>query len=417
MKKICCYAGIVLVLVACKKTGTPGPSPDVWDGIIRPAAPVTVAKTATQKIFVHYMPWFETPQSLVSCCNWGIHWTMNRGATFPNTFVSGQRRIAAHYYPMIGPYASSDTNVIDYQLLLMKLSGIDGLMIDWPGTGTNLGESMDLPLNARNTKAIVDRLSKVGLKYALVYEDQYVSRYTDKAAAAKNDINYARDNYFNDPNYEQYEGKPLFMVFGPQAVTTGAGWTTVFSELPVKPAFFTLWYERHEAAGNTTGEYAWIDQSHTTRLNNFYAGSYNPGVKISSVYPGFKTYYTEGGWPGPTWTIAANGTNTFVQLLDLALKQFTPYLQLNTWNDYGEGTMLEPTSEASGGFGYKLLTALQDKLGVAGLNQADLETVQRYYELKVANAGNAGVMNKLTQVYYYMVSLQMGKARELLATI
>jgi hypothetical protein len=411
------FAGIVLIMVACKKSSNPAPPVDTWDGIIRPEAPVAVSKTATQKIFVHYMPWFETPQSLGSCCNWGIHWTMSRGATFPNTIVNGQRRIASHYYPMIGPYASGDTNVIDYQLLLMKLSGVDGLMIDWPGTGTNLGESPDLALNARNTKALVDRIERTGLKFALVYEDQYVSRYADKPAAAKTDMNYARDNYFNHPSHEMYNGKPLFMVFGPQALKTGADWATAFSDLTVKPAFFTLWYQRNQASGQTTGEYAWVVQNHTAQLNNFYAGSYNPGVKVSSVYPGFKSYYAEGGWSGPTWTIDANGTSTYESTLNLALTQSTPYLQLVTWNDYGEGTMIEPTSEATGGFGYKLLTILQQKLGVSGLSQADLETVAKYYELRVSKAGNAGIMNKLTQVYYYMVSLQMDKARKLLATI
>ncbi|MFT3683016.1 MAG: glycoside hydrolase family 71/99-like protein [Ferruginibacter sp.] len=406
---------IVLMVVGCKKspTTTPPPGEEEWDGVVRPAAPLAVSKSSTKKVFVHLMPWFETKASNGS---WGIHWTMAKGSTYPETIVSGRRRIASHYYPMIGPYASGDTSVIDYQLLLMKLSGVDGLLIDWPGTGTNLGENMDLPLTAANTKKLVSRLSKVGLKYALVYEDQYVGRYTDKESAAGVDLKYAETNYFNDPAYEKIGDKPLLMVFGPQAIKTGTGWANVFSKLSKAPAFFTLWGQRNQASGTTTGEYAWIDQSNITRLNNFYSLSYNPGTKVSSVYPGFKSFYAEGGWPGPTWIIDPVGTSTYEQTLNLALAQNIEYLQIATWNDYGEGTMIEPTDAANGGYGYSLLTILQQKLGVS-LTQSDLEAVTKFYQVRIANGGNSPVLNKLNQVYYYMVSLQMDKAKKLLATI
>jgi hypothetical protein len=208
------------------------------------------------------------------------------------------------------------------------------------------------------------------------------------------------------------------MVFGPQAVTTGAGWTTVFSDVNPKPAFFPLWFEHNEASGNYTGEYAWVVESNLSYLNNFYSAGYNPGIKITSAYPGFKSYYALGGWPGPQWIIDAAGTGTFTQTLDMALAQSSSqYLQLVTWNDYGEGTMIEPTSTASGGFGYSLLVTLQQKLGITALAQADLETVTRFYQVRANNSTNTEVLKKLNQVYYYIVSLQMQKAKELLDTI
>jgi hypothetical protein len=50
------------------------------------------------------------------------------------------------------------------------------------------------------------------------------------------------------------------------------------------------------------------------------------------------------------------------------------YIQIVTWNDYGEVTMIEPTRE----FGYTFLTLLQEKLGVKH-NQADLEQVTKIF--------------------------------------
>ena len=94
------------------------------------------------------------------------------------------------------------------------------------------------------------------------------------------------------------------------------------------------------------------------------------------------------------------------------------YLQLTTWNDYGEGTMIEPTDSTTGGFGYKLLTTLQTNLGVTNtLSQTDLAAVLKLYQLRQSYIGNATALDKLNQVYYYMVSLQMTKAKALLTTL
>ena len=74
------------------------------------------------KVYVHMMPWFETNETYNG--TWGIHWTM--ATKNPDLIIdpaTGRREIAAHYYPEIGPYASGDPDVIDYQLLLMKYSG------------------------------------------------------------------------------------------------------------------------------------------------------------------------------------------------------------------------------------------------------------------------------------------------------
>jgi hypothetical protein len=90
--------------------------------------PVPVTKTNSQKVYVHYMPWFETPATSGNG-QWGQHWTMANEN--PNIILAnGRREIASYFYPMIGPYDSDDRDVIDYHLLLMKYSGIDGIIID-----------------------------------------------------------------------------------------------------------------------------------------------------------------------------------------------------------------------------------------------------------------------------------------------
>src|SRR6476469_7351477 len=96
------------------------------------SASVPVEKAAdAPKLYMHYMPWFQTPSSLggTGGSSWGFHWKMN--TQNPNIVdASGKRQIASHYYPKIGPYDSTDHDVIEYHLLLMKYSRIDGPMVD-----------------------------------------------------------------------------------------------------------------------------------------------------------------------------------------------------------------------------------------------------------------------------------------------
>src|ERR1700753_4438010 len=68
-------------------------------------------------IGVDIKSWFETPDT--NNGKWGRHWTM--ATKNPNVMKNGHRDIASHYYPLIGPYASGDPDVIDWQLCLMTM--------------------------------------------------------------------------------------------------------------------------------------------------------------------------------------------------------------------------------------------------------------------------------------------------------
>ena len=77
--------------------------------------PPAVTKTNPMKVYMHYMPWFDAPAP--GGTNWGLHWKM--GTRNPNIVdATGKRQIASHFYPKIGPYESSDPDVIEYHMLL-----------------------------------------------------------------------------------------------------------------------------------------------------------------------------------------------------------------------------------------------------------------------------------------------------------
>lgn len=382
------------------------PQPETQD-------PVPVTKTNDTKIYMHYMPWFETNQSSGNN-QWGYHWTM--GNKNPdNVDANGRREIASHFYPLIGPYHSGDRDVIENHLLMMKYAGIDGLLIDWYGTY----DVNDYRMIKENTEELIAMLDDAGLEYAIVYEDRFLENIVNAglapsaAAAAKTDMAYLQNNCFNDANYIKLNGKPLLLNFGPITLITPEGWTTAFSNLTTKPTFLTLWYESADAGENASGEYSWVYQDNT-HLTNFYDNRVpNLTFAIGSAYPGFDDYYEEGGGgAGIGWTISHNNGATLDETLSIANSAGIDHLQLITWNDFGEGTMIEPTVE----FGYSFVEKIKSFAGVQDTGNV-FGDISRLYELRKEHAGNSNIQKDLDKVFDYFVSMQPDKAVQLLDEI
>jgi hypothetical protein len=75
----------------------------------------------------------------------------------------------------------------------------------------------------------------------------------------------------------------------------------------------------------------------------------------------------------------------FKDTLALAIKWEMEYLQVNTWNDYGEGTMIEPTALE---FGNAFLTILQEQYG-APYTERELDLVKALFLKRKDSANDA----------------------------
>lgn len=400
---------LLSVLTLCCAAGCKGDPPPPSGGIEQ--NPVPIPKTNPINLLVHYMPWYETKETIG---RWGMHWTM--GNRNPDIIDSnGKRQIASHYYPLIGPYASRDEVVIEYHLLLIKYAGIDGLLINWYG----VHDVYDYPDNRINTEAVVKMLGKVGLKFAVVYEDRTLpnvvkyGKASTEVEAAQADMNYLQSNFFSLANYFRIAGDPLLMVFGPITLQSPGLWTEVFSGLRNTPCFLTLWYESSEAGVNAKGEYAWVymDNSH---LDNFYNNRvHNLQVAFGSAYPGFNDYYSEGGWGERIgWTIDHNNGATLDVTLQKATNAGIDYLQLVTWNDFGEGTIIEPTNE----FGFDYLEKIRRFAGITD-TLSHFENIHQLYLLRREHKGNAAAQRELDRAFYLFVSMQPELAADALQRV
>ena len=382
-----------------------------------------VPKTNPFPVYMHYMPWFQTPTSQggTGGSQWGWHWKMN--TQNPNVVdASGKRQIASYYYPKIGPYDSSDPNVIEYHSLLMKYSGIDGVLIDWYGVQGYNGDVNSL-LAASN--AFVNKSNSYGLGFGVVLEDYFARNPTTNQpnlGYEQANMRYLRDNYFNRPNYIKYGAaqNPLMLVFGPQTFLSPADWEQILPETGTNPEFLTLPDKSSRVGANADGEYAWPHQdtntsNHLSVLRSFYQ-SRVPQLKTAAgvAYPGFHDFYAPGGAGNTLFYIPENNGQTLASVLNLN-KLFQPnldMLQLATFNDYGEGTMFEPTVET----GFNYLHQIQLYTGVS-YGTDELELIYELYLARKKYAADAGRQSQLDQVVSYLAILQVDDARSLLSQV
>ena len=171
------------------------------------------------------MPWYTAKPYSPS---WGWHWTM--GTFDPEGTKDGRATLASHYHPIIGPYDSGDPDVLEYHALLMKLAGIDGVVIDWYGTV----DFLDYALNHRNCALFMEQAARAGLEFAVCYEDQTIPRLVKagrldaakRLEHARREIGWLRENWFGKPAYLKIDGQPVLLSFGQDGLSD-AEWDDV----------------------------------------------------------------------------------------------------------------------------------------------------------------------------------------------
>jgi hypothetical protein len=291
------------------------------------------------------MPWFESqPVS----GRWGWHWTMDK--TDPS-----KGYLATHDRPLLGPYDSGDATVIATQVALMKAAGIDGAIIDWNGPDG----FADYAMIHRNTQLLIAELKKAGLKFALCVEDNPGHRFikegklTRAQATAKIAASFAwaDTHWLNDPAYVRIAERPTLFIFGPQYLDE-AEWSVIRANLKQNPLTFALPHLSQRAG--IDGAFAWVPVSEGKTIEPatwqaeqaaLYARQIKGERIIAAAFPGYRDFYAQAGVGKSYGFIDYRDGKTFVESFDRAMKSGSAIVQVATWNDYGEGTGIEPTAE------------------------------------------------------------------------
>jgi len=376
------------------------------------------ACSASKAIMVYYMPWF-TAKPFGS--NWGWHWTMDRFNP-DTTNVVGQRQIASWYYPLIGPYDSSDPAVLEYHVLLMKLSGIDGVIVDWYGSA----DILDYGSNNQATSKLFEFTRKAGLKFAVCYEDQtikhmiegnYISA-SNAIPQAQREMCYLQSRWFADASYFRLNGHPVLLNFGPQYFMLGSDWEAIFSVFASsnRPAFFNEDNRLPVSLGAFDWPPMWLTHAPGTggilsdaELQSYLAGFDQKGANwpayVSSAFPRFHDMYQSQDGSHFLGYLGDHHGDTFRETLARSLTNSSSLVQVVTWNDFGEGSMVEPTDE----YGYRDLGIIQSLRRQYlqpnfPYQTNDLYIPLRFFHLRRQFAANAAVSAELDQIFTNLVT-------------
>jgi len=354
-------------------------------------------------VLAHYMPWYTAkPFS----DHWGWHWTMNRFD--PDQESDGHRQIASKYHPIIGPYDSGDPHVLEYHLILMKLSGIDGVIVDWYG----LTDYRDYAILNRNTTRVLEQCERLKMKFVICYEDQTIPALveanriaaSDRVTHAVSEIAWLGKYWFKSGSYVQLDHRPLLLSFGHSGLTS-AEWKECISRLDSPVAYFSQDIRRDGAIGG----FGWpAPNVGLSQVDQFLTdAAYWPSM-IPAVFPRFADIYKDAGVGDGYPRLPDDSGRTFQMTLQKALKSKAQIIQIATWNDWGEGTQIEPSIE----FGYRDLEHLQSVRfgGEERFTTADLRLPIKILQLRRAHS-DADANRAVDEIVLLIVQGDMETAR------
>ena len=375
------------------------------------------AQDRTRTVLVHYMPWYASkPVS----GHWGWHWTMNHFD--PDKIkANGQRQVASHDYPLIDLYDSNDPDALQCQVLLMKLAGIDGVIIDWYG----MAQFRDYADVHRNTQHFIKHLKRAGLQFAICYEDQTVKHMKEAdllpdqqdVVQGQKDLKWLTDNWFRDDAYVKLKGRPVLLVFGPQYFQKEQ-WERMTSGLSPRPQLFGLPHLVQQTGMD--GAYGWPPVTGGVEispdvwrkyLQSLHSRNGTPETVISVTFPGFHDIYKQAQLHDSYGSIDDRAGTTFAETFDLALKSNSRIIQIATWNDYGEGTVIEPTK----GSGYRYLEHIQKQPRTrSAFGPNDLRLPVTLYQLKKQQSQGPERVAELKKATDLLFAGECDKARLIL---
>jgi hypothetical protein len=236
---------------------------------------------------------------------------------------------------------------------------------------------------------------------------------------------WAGEHWFGSSHYLKIDGRPVVLNFGPIHVKRPGPWREAFEGLSPPPWFLTLPHLWQQAGAG--GHFAWLPLQPSRRrptpaevrgwLGDYVAYARKGTVMaMAPAFPGFHDIYEEAGQGKSYGFIGGRDGDTLRETLKIALEGPTPVVQLVTWNDYGEGTVIEPTHEQ----GYRhleiIVSGRQGELnGRFPFRPGDLRLPAELLRLRRQHRGDRVIRDRLDEAARRLIQGEVSAARKILA--
>lgn len=354
----------------------------------------------SKKVFAHYLPWYDSS---------GISFPIRTGWCYTgasNEYDCSDITIK-HYSntPLIGEYSMLDRDVIEYHLLLMHISGIDGIIL-------NINPESDVQRTI--SILILDVIIEMEAKYS-DFSSKIIVSYDDGGGVSDSSIpgliQWVYTNIYDNSKYSEIifvdpTSNQAVLMFWSES-NNELYWSTAKSMF-TSGVFILIRNARLWELSD--GNFEWINDLNTDPnrantqnwgegyLNDFdwrmsrqssdfgISSSSINYLKMGSIYPGFDDMNVPEFWNNGVYRYFFREVDDGETILLTWEKQISyvplrqggtdivenPWLQITTWNDWPEGTSVEPASSST--YGYLPLERIHEKI-------SDFKGVHNTYNL------------------------------------
>jgi glycoprotein endo-alpha-1,2-mannosidase len=292
-----------------------------------------------RQVLADYYGWYGNPRTTGQ---W-IHW---QGVDLANERIKDGTD-----FPVLGPYDSHDPRVVDQQAIWAHAAGITGFVADWWGQGDFTDQGMPL---------LLATAARHGLVVSVYYETMAGADLVRRRSAAIADLDYLVRRYGSNPAWLRVRGKPVIFIYVRALVLLSLDdWRQVLAQVRrdnPKGALFIVDSVAQEPVAVFDGSSTYSVIDGTSRRSPTLAAAWAhlayPQMvaaagpdKIScvTVVPGYDDRETDRPPPRPVtdrW-----GGEMYRALWQEAVRAKPDWILISTWNEWHEGSELEPSVE------------------------------------------------------------------------
>jgi glycoprotein endo-alpha-1,2-mannosidase len=297
------------------------------------------------KVFCFYYNWYQTKAFDGADQHWS-HWSNGNPTGYP-----GGDNIGANFFPSLGNYSTNDPVLVAKHMKMIAKAGINAVFLTWWGKDH---------FTAKSIPVILDEAKKAGVKVGFQIEP-YGNR---SPLTVKADVKYLIDTYGKHPAfYYSEQKKPLFFVYDSYLskatewsdVLSPAGSSTIRKTL-YDADFMGLWVNDNE---HQFFKDSGFDGFYTYFVSKVFRYGSNPNnwakmqewavqnnkIFIPCVGPG---YIDERIRPENSANTQSRDNGAYYDdYWKKAIAVKSPYVAITSFNEWHEGTQIEPAKPLS----------------------------------------------------------------------
>lgn len=309
----------------------------IWTILIRMAfsafCSFAVARDVPRQVLAFYYGWYASPKF---SGQWR-HWSP--------VDAEGKQIANITDYPTFGAYDSHDPTLIERQFQIAQTAGVTGFIASWWGRGSFEDKGIPLLLTAAKARSMV---------ISAFYEDAKGNDTESRIKSAVKDLGYIISQYGQNPAWLKVNNKPVVFIYG-RAIheLTLDDWKLVLAQVHQQHPGGALFVpdSTNPAVVEVFDGVSQYAMTGFPQINGQNPKTFEPWLRIAyprfvamagankistlTVTPGFNNH------KGPT--LDRLDGETYRIFWRAAIEARPDYVLIVTWNEWHEGTEIEPS--------------------------------------------------------------------------